>query len=278
MKKRMIIIKKKVINISEQEKNSPENQEAQKKIDEIMKELDQIKRDQYDTKKINPEEFEKDHDENGHIDFIHAGANLRARNYTIDECDRNKTKQIAGKIIPTILTTTATIAGIVSLQFYTMLQTDDIKFFRECILDLRANKFFFGSPHPPIKMKDKEPTEKTKPRKAIPEGWNSWDRIEIKGSKIIKELNQFIKEKYNVEVETLFIDGKTIYDSFLPGLKKNIDLKIEDVYEKIINSKINEKKNYLLINVIGIISEAKINEQTYKDVYVNMPLFKYYFR
>ena len=270
--------KKKVLSISEQEKNSPENQEAQKKIDEIMKELDQIKRDQYDTKKINPEEFEKDHDENGHIDFIHAGANLRARNYTIDECDRNKTKQIAGKIIPTILTTTATIAGIVSLQFYTMLQTDDIKFFRECILDLRANKFFFGSPHPPIKMKDKEPTEKTKPRKAIPEGWNSWDRIEIKGSKIIKELNQFIKEKYNVEVETLFIDGKTIYDSFLPGLKKNIDLKIEDVYEKIINSKINEKKNYLLINVIGIISEAKINEQTYKDVYVNMPLFKYYFR
>ena len=69
--------------------------------------------------KIIPEEFEKDHDENGHIDFIHAGANLRARNYTIDECDRNKTKKIAGKIIHTILNTTASIAAILSLQLYT---------------------------------------------------------------------------------------------------------------------------------------------------------------
>ena len=91
---------------------------AQKKIDEIMKDLENIKRDDYDMSKIKPEEFEKDHDENGHIDFIHAGGNLRARNYVIDECDRNKTKQIAGKIIPTVLTTTASIAGIVSLQLY----------------------------------------------------------------------------------------------------------------------------------------------------------------
>ena len=49
-----------------------------------MKELDKIKRENYDVNKIIPEEFEKDHDENGHIDFIHAGANLRARNYSID--------------------------------------------------------------------------------------------------------------------------------------------------------------------------------------------------
>lgn len=31
-------------------------------------------------------EFEKDDDTNFHIDFIHAAANLRARNYKIIEC------------------------------------------------------------------------------------------------------------------------------------------------------------------------------------------------
>ena len=42
-----------------------------------------MKRDNIDGTKIYPEEFEKDHDENGHIDFIHSASNLRARNYNI---------------------------------------------------------------------------------------------------------------------------------------------------------------------------------------------------
>ena len=38
-------------------------------------------------KEINTIEFEKDDDNNFHIDFLHAAANLRARNYKIHECD-----------------------------------------------------------------------------------------------------------------------------------------------------------------------------------------------
>jgi len=63
-------------------------------------------------------EFEKDDDANFHIDFIHATANLRARNYKIGECDQMKTKMIAGKIIPAIATTTAMITGAVTAEIY----------------------------------------------------------------------------------------------------------------------------------------------------------------
>ena len=74
--------------------------------------MSKLDKNNIDGSKIKPEEFEKDHDDNGHIDFIHASPNLRARNYDILECDRPTTKKIAGKIIPTIMTTTATVSGL----------------------------------------------------------------------------------------------------------------------------------------------------------------------
>ena len=39
---------------------------------------------------LNPSPFEKDDDANGHIDFITAASNLRARNYTIKEASRHQ--------------------------------------------------------------------------------------------------------------------------------------------------------------------------------------------
>jgi len=72
----------------------------------------------FQSKDIFPADFEKDDDSNFHIDFIHASANLRARNYKIEESDHQKTKMIAGKIIPAIATTTAMITGAVSAEIF----------------------------------------------------------------------------------------------------------------------------------------------------------------
>ena len=66
--------------------------------------------------KINVVAFEKDDDTNHHIDFLTAVANLRARNYKIEEGSRHKVKMIAGKIIPAIATSTALIVGMCGME------------------------------------------------------------------------------------------------------------------------------------------------------------------
>ena len=57
-------------------------------------------------------QFEKDDDTNFHMEMIAGLANMRARNYSVQEVDKLKAKLIAGRIIPAIATATAAATGV----------------------------------------------------------------------------------------------------------------------------------------------------------------------
>ncbi|CDJ46853.1 ubiquitin-activating enzyme e1, putative [Eimeria brunetti] len=158
------------------------------------------------------ESFSKDSETNGHVDFVHAAATLRAANYKISFWEKFKTKQIAGRITPAIATTTAAVTGLAALEFLKVVQwsktigssgktikdcdiaendiqkkekkninhiSNFIHLFKNSFLNLALPLWLFSEPVPPIRNVDKdyEPIAGG-PVRALPQGFTCWDKVE----------------------------------------------------------------------------------------------------
>ena len=218
---------------------------------------------------IKIEEFDKDDETKGHVEFLYAFTNLRAENYDIEKCDISKVKMVAGKIVPAIASTTAAVVGIVALQLYIMKTTDDIKNLRNCYFDLARNVICFENLRMNKFIKDgNDKLEEGKKRyKLIPEKYSIWDYLIINQTLTIKQFLDYMKKKYNVEVTSiiskkinLFLKNNSSSDIF--------DKKIEEVYNNISSIKLFENKKYLMLEISGEVD----------DCIAKMPLIKYNFK
>jgi len=113
------------------------------------------------SERFEPADFEKDDDDNFHIDFVTACANMRAANYKIPLATRHKCKMIAGRIIPAIATTTAAVTGLVMLEMFKVLQKKPVEALRNGNFSLGTNAYMLFEADPP--KTDKSKIEITKP-------------------------------------------------------------------------------------------------------------------
>ena len=248
-----------LIKIEIDEKNE-KSEEKEEKLKNILRNIHRKGFDEYEIKNIHEQIFEKDHDENHQIDFIYIASNLRATNFRIENCSKDKAKFIAGNIIPSIPTTTASIVGYISSQIFTLLQTTEIEYLRQINVDLSTPFFLIFKPKKPSKKKEYiDPITKIKTI-PVPYEFTCWNHIEINGNKTVQQVIDYINEKYNVDVTGLYTLNS------INIIKDNYDIKFEDAYFNAINYKdINKKIVYF--NVLADVVNS--------DDHVIMPKFKY---
>jgi len=210
------------------------------------------------NKNFNVDENMFDKDNNDHIDFLESISNLRARNYTISEVDKNKVLMLGGKIIAAVPTSTASVVGHLCYNLILLLYTKDIEnIIKDGHFYLDIGEYLLL---PNEEIEEKEELEK--------------EYIEIKGSKTLKEFLGYFKEEKNIEINHCEINGKIIYEKIkypLERLKKKqnekLEKKIEDIFYKQIHSKEEEEENKdLFISITGYKDNEKIE---------NFPLIKY---
>ncbi|XP_015766357.1 PREDICTED: ubiquitin-like modifier-activating enzyme 6 [Acropora digitifera] len=163
------------------------------------------------------QEFEKDDDSNGHIDFITSASNLRATMYSIENADRLKTKKIAGKIVPAIATTTAAVAGLVAIELVKIVMKSSAEDYKNCFMNLALPYVIFSEPGPP---------EVTVLRDDL--SFTNWDKWIVQGTQEfkLKDFVRFFKEKYGFEVSIVVNGVKIVYVPLLPGHSKRLDQKM----------------------------------------------------
>ncbi|XP_058414861.1 ubiquitin-like modifier-activating enzyme 7 isoform X9 [Diceros bicornis minor] len=154
---------------------------------------------------LQPLMFKKDNDSNFHMDFVVAAASLRAQNYGILPANRIQSKQIVGRIIPAIATTTAVVAGLVVLELYKVVGgARSLGAFRHSHLHLAENRFSRWVPRAP----DIQMFHHLK--------WTCWHRLKVPAGQPERNLESLLahlQEQHGLRVRMLLHGRALLYSA-----------------------------------------------------------------
>jgi ubiquitin-activating enzyme E1 len=210
---------------------------------------------------MQPVEFEKDDDTNFHMDFVTACSNLRARNYKIPEADRAKTKQIAGKIIPAMVTTTALVTGLVCFEWYKIIQDKAVDQHKNAFVNLALPFITLSEPIAP-------------PTAVYGDGvnWTLWDRfdVDLQRDITLQELIDYFMNTYKLEISMMSSGASIVYSFFAAKAKLAERLKkpVSEVVREVTKVDFSPTQKYINMEICC----------SYNDNDCDVPYIRYKFR
>ncbi|CAD8078852.1 unnamed protein product [Paramecium sonneborni] len=189
---------------------------------------------------LQSDEFEKDFDQNGHIDFIHSFGNLRAANYKLEPMDWLTVKIKAGRIVPALATTTAVVAGLQTIELIKTLKNVQISDMKNAFVNLAIPFVKLTEPGLVPKKKINEKVTVTL--------WDIWTH-EISKSTTFGQLFEILNQQYDLHPRDVFLKAQPVY--------------MEIMYAK----KPEEKKQFLNQAIIKL-----LDIQKYVDLTINFTL------
>ena len=219
------------VKISLTEEEEKKRQEEEAKTVDIEEMINTLPNPDLFTKiKLTPQDFEKDNDANFHIDFITASSNMRAMNYEIKPADRHTTKGVSGRIIAALMTTTAVVGGLVTLELYKLAQGfKKLANYKNTFLNLALP--YIGSSDP-IKVKTSKVGDKE---------YSCWDSFVVEGDMTLQEFIDMFAEVHKIELDTVTFGNFMLYGIIVNPRKQaeRLKMKIGDIIEKELEAKLN---------------------------------------
>ncbi|KAJ2162987.1 E1 ubiquitin-activating protein [Coemansia sp. RSA 552] len=195
--------------------------------------------------RLDPADFEKDDDSNFHIDFVTAASNLRATNYGISPADRFRTKQIAGKIIPAIATTTSLVTGLVCLELYKLVGAGSgenarkVEDYKNGFVNLALPFFGFSEPIAPAKTE------------CNGQMYSEWDSFDYDRDITLQELIDSFDKEHKLEISMISSGVSMLYSTFITKKKSEarLPMKISEIIESVTGKEIPAHVKWVVLNL-----------------------------
>lgn len=214
--------------------------------------------------RLTPIEFEKDDERNFHVEFVFAAANLRAQNYGIPPSDLLQARLVGGRAIPSVVTATSVIGGLMCLELYKLVLQKPLDCFKHSYINLAVPLIATAEPIKAI-------VNKVERNDRPPLFWTLWDKFEM--SCVGMSLETFLKEfkqQHGLEITMLSYGKSLLYAEFVPKkkLQERMSLTLLDLITAIAKVTIPATENRVVFSVSC--SDASDNDVDVPDVVVEV--------
>ena len=150
------------------------------------------------------------------------------------------------------------------MQIYTLLQTDNLRLFRNSDFNLGTGLFDLYIPEEKRYVQDSINIENILEKKVIPREYTVWDKIDIIGpNKTVRNIVDDFKDKYNVDIDYINYNDYTLA-SPIDGDEDEFDRTIEELLKE--NVKLNEKTKYIKLEITGSLDDVEISTPTIRYI------------